>query len=289
MTRILITGAGGYIGRHLTKQLLDIGYEVYALDINNKFIDSRAHFISENIFFIEEGLFKKSGAPDICIHLAWRNGFVHNSPAHMEELSSHFSFLRYMIDSGVKSIAVLGSMHEVGYWEGSITENTPCNPLTQYGIAKNSLRLALQCYLQNKKTNFFWIRAFYIYGDDSSNNSIFTKIMHAEENGQNSFPFTSGTSKYDFIHVEDLAKQISAVVSQTKITGIINCCTGIPVSLGEKVEQFIEENKYKIKLDYGAFQDRPYDSPYVWGDTQKINKIMALIPDFSLDIADGSR
>ena len=79
---------------------------------------------------------------------------------------------------------------------------------------------------------------------------------------------------YDIISVQDLAKQIAAVASQQEITGIINCCSGQPVSLADKVESFIKENGYDITLKYGAFPDRPYDSPAIWGDSTKIEQIM---------------
>lgn len=46
------------------------------------------------------------------------------------------------------------------------------------------------------------------------------------------------------------------------------------MTLAERVERYIKENDLNIKLDYGAFPDRPYDSPGVWGDASKINKIM---------------
>jgi dTDP-6-deoxy-L-talose 4-dehydrogenase (NAD+) len=65
-------------------------------------------------------------------------------------------------------------------------------------------------------------------------------------------------------------------VTQTEAAGVINCCTGHPVSLAEKVEDFIKERGYSIRLDYGAFPDRPYDSPGVWGNAEKIRKIMQI-------------
>lgn len=67
---------------------------------------------------------------------------------------------------------------------------------------------------------------------------------------------------------------IAAVIMQRNITGIINCCTGKPVSLGERVEQFIKECNLRIELEYGAFPERPYDSPCVYGDTSKISQII---------------
>ena len=92
--------------------------------------------------------------------------------------------------------------------------------------------------------------------------------------GKEKFPFTSGKNKYDFITVQELAKQIVAASVQDQITGIINVCTGEPISLADKVESFIKENDFKIKLEYGAYPDRPYDSDAIWGDATKIRKIL---------------
>ena len=74
--------------------------------------------------------------------------------------------------------------------------------------------------------------------------------------------------------VDELSKQIAAASLQDKVIGVINCCSGKPISLAERVEKFIEDNNFKIKLKYGAFPDRPYDSPAVWGNPSKINQIL---------------
>ena len=58
------------------------------------------------------------------------------------------------------------------------------------------------------------------------------------------------------------------------VNGIINICSGKPVSLRERVEQFVKENNLSIKLQYGAFPDRPYDSPIIYGDDKKIKRIL---------------
>lgn len=119
-----------------------------------------------------------------------------------------------------------------------------------------------------------WLRAYYITGDEAHGSSIFAKLAQAEEEGKKTFPFTSGKNLYDFIDVEDLANMIVAASVQTEINGIINVCTGKPQSLADRVEGFLKEKHYKIKLDYGAFPDRPYDSPGTWGDATKINQIL---------------
>ena len=274
--KILVTGANGYIGRHVVTSLLDSGVEVIACDIKTDNVDSRATCVDFDLFNLpDSNIFELLGSPDVCLHMAWRNGFVHNAGTQMGDLSSHYRFLTTLIDGGLKHLAVMGSMHEVGYWEGAIDENTPCNPLSMYGIAKNALRQSMELYCKQKKVVFQWLRCYYILGDDKHNNSIFCKILMAAEEGKKTFPFTTGKNKYDFINVDELAKLISATVTQTDINGIINCCTGSPISLAEKVESFIKGHNLDIKLEYGAFPDRPYDSPCVYGDSTKINKILS--------------
>lgn len=275
MKRVLVTGANGYIGRHVVKSLLDYGYEVYACDLRFEGIDKRAKLIYTPIFNNDENIYKKVGEPDICIHLAWRDGFVHNSDTHLKELSNHYIFLKNMINGGAKHISVMGSMHEVGYHVGAINEDTPTKPLSLYGIAKNALREVMEIETKNNNVVFQWLRAYYIIGDEVRGNSIFSKIYKMEQSGKEYFPFTTGKNEYDFITIEELANQIALSSTQKEITGIINCCSGKPISLAEKAEQYIKDNNFKIKLQYGVFSDRPYDSPTVWGDNTKIKKILA--------------
>ncbi len=272
--KVLITGAAGYIGRHVVRSFLEAGHDVYASDFQFKGVDERAHFISEPIFSGRKDIYEVLGRPDVLVHMAWRDGFIHNSPAHMQDLSEHITFLENMIDGGLPYLSVMGSMHEIGYWEGAIDENTPCNPMSMYGIAKNAFRQAMMLYVQDKLVKFHWLRAYYIYGDDLRGSSIFSKLCQAEMDGKEEFPFTDGQNKCDFIHVDALADMIRDASVQGDICGIINTCTGQPISLGDMIEKYIAEHEFNIKLKYGAYPGRPYDSPIVWGDPTLINRIM---------------
>lgn len=272
--RILVTGANGYIGRHVVKWLLDNNYNVLATDICLDRVDNRAQKKIINIFGDEEEFFNIFKNIDVCIHLAWRNGFVHNSLTHLQDISKHYEFLKKISKVGIKNINVIGTMHEIGYWEGEVTEKTPTNPISLYGIAKNSLRQSLNILEKNEHVNLKWLRVYYIQGDDKNNNSIFAKILKKEDEKVDKFPFTTGQNKYDFINVAKLAEMISKASVQTEIRGIINCCSGEPISLKEKVESFLLENNLKIKLEYGVFPDREYDSPAIWGNNETILKIL---------------
>lgn len=272
--KVAVTGAGGYMGRYVVRELLSRGHEVIAVDLNYKEVDSRAAFSDARIFSGDRDIYTQLKSPDLCIHLAWQDGFIHNSPKHMENLSNHFLFLKNMIEGGCRKIAVMGTMHEVGFWEGCVTADTPCKPLSLYGIAKNALRQSLLLLGEKEGVDIYWLRAFYIMGDDSRNSSIFTKLLEAQEIGKKEFPFTTGENQYDFITIKELARQIVAASTQNEYSGIINVCSGKPVSLKDKVNEFIAEKGLDIKLKYGAFPERPYDSKIIYGDNTIIQKIL---------------
>lgn len=272
--RILVTGANGYLGQGIVKCLLDNGHSVVAADFATQYVDTRAQRVECNLFE-QKDPFDFLGKPNALLHLAWRDGFVHNSDVHIYDLPKHYAFIKEMLASGLKQVAVMGSMHEVGFFEGCINENTPCNPMNFYGLAKDSLRKATKLLAEQNKATFQWLRGYYIVGNSKFGNSIFSKITTAVMDGKTEFPFTMGQNQYDFLDYQDFCAQVAAAVGQKKVSGIINICSGKPEKLADRVERFIKENNYFIKLKYGAFPDRPYDSKAVWGNDSKILAILA--------------
>lgn len=271
--KVLVTGAKGYIGQGVVKELLKRNIETIITDFKIEDDDKNVICKETNLFNLEApyGFF---GKPDIVIHLAWRDGFKHNSINHIMDFPLHYVFLSKMIEAGVKRVCVMGSMHEIGFYEGSIEENTPCNPQSLYGISKNALRQSVELRAKEFECEFLWLRGYYIVGNSHAGCSIFSKITSAAENGEKEFPFTLGQNQFDFIDYEEFCRQIVSAALQDQVLGIVNCCSGKPEKLADRVERFIRENHYNIKLKYGEFPDRPYDSKAVWGNNKKITEIM---------------
>lgn len=271
--KIVVTGANGYLGQGVVKHLLDLGQEVIAVDFSTGNVDDKAEKMACNLFEIEEP-YQFLGCPDVVLHLAWRDGFVHNSNAHIVDLPKHYGFIKSLLEGGLKKIVVMGSMHEIGFYEGSINENTVCNPTTLYGISKDALRKLVRELCAQNNAQWQWLRGYYIVGNSKFGNSIFSKITAAALEGKKEFPFTMGQNQYDFLDYDEFCEQVARCVSQNAINGVINICSGKPEKLADRVEKFIKDNNYSIKLKYGAFPDRPYDSKAVWGNSNKIELIM---------------
>ena len=274
---VLVTGANGYIGAHVVKALLDMGMRVTAVSMHGDHVDPRATFVACDVLARsgDGALYAELGSPQACIHLGYRNGFSHNAPTHLEDLPGHYGFVRAMAEAGCPRVALMGSMHEVGYHEGAICASTPCSPLSLYGVAKNALREAVMGVLDAQvPTCFRWLRGYYIYGDDLRSQSIFGKMVRAAQEGRRTFPFTSGRNRYDFIHIDDLAVQIAVAALCPGGSQTVNCCTGEPVALKDQALRFIEQNSLGLELEYGAFPDRPYDSPVTYGDAAPMRAMM---------------
>lgn len=274
--KILVTGANGYIGQGIVRKLLDNDFDVVSTDINDSYIDKRSTIKVANLFDIDNP-YEYFDKPDIVLHLAWRGIYNHNSIDIMNDLPRHYAFLKSMIDNGVKHLCCMGTMHEVGFWEGVINDSTPRNPLSLYGICKNALRESILTLKNSNDFVFQWLMGFYTIGNDKvvvNDGNVFLKIAQAEKRGDDTFPFVTGNNKFDFVDYDELINMIFSVITQTDIEGTIYCCSGKPVSLKKKAEEFIKNNKYRIKLNIGAYPDRKTDPKIIYGDPTKINLIL---------------
>lgn len=266
---IIITGANGYIGRNVVKELVSKGHKVIAILFDGEsphpFLNGAELFYGDIFALSQEQKIGLVQNAECLLHLAWQAGFNHRDPSHLNNVMKHYQFLTSMAELGIQNISVAGTMHEVGYFVGPIDANTPCNPRNPYGIAKNFLRQAMFDFASvTPELNLQWLRFYYITGDDRFSNSIFTKILKAEDEAQEYFPLNSGEMLYDFVDIKDLSSQIEERIVG-KESGIFNCCSGKPKSLRTAVEEFIANHNLKIKPKYNVFPARPYDSMAVWG------------------------
>lgn len=107
--KILVTGANGYLGQGVVKALLDNGHSVVAADFKTNYVNDRAEKMDCDLFSVEDP-YTYFGKPDVLLHLAWRDGFVHYSENHIADLPKHYHFLKQMVDAGIAKISVMGTM-----------------------------------------------------------------------------------------------------------------------------------------------------------------------------------
>jgi nucleoside-diphosphate-sugar epimerase len=281
--KILVTGATGFVGKYIINELLKRNVEIVATSSNEekakqelwfnevRYIqfdfaqfDSKANYL---LFFNE---------PDIVIHLAWEGLPNYTSAFHLtENLPTHKALLKNLICNGVKDVTVTGTCLEYGMQEGCLNEDMIPKPLSAYAIAKNELRTFIEELQQQYPFSFKWIRLFYMYGKGQSTNSILSQLDKALANGDTVFNMSAGEQTRDYLPVEKVAENIVGIALQQNVDGIINCCSGIPVTIKEFVEQHLHEVGKTIELNLGYYPYTNYEPMHFWGDTKKLNKALS--------------
>ncbi len=279
--KILVTGATGFIGNYVVQELLKNNCEVIATSLNKEKAKDAAWFsqvtyIPFNLKEFDESTnyYSFFGEPDAMIHLAWEGLPNYKNAFHVEEnLPRHLAFLTNLINNGLTNLAVTGTCFEYGMKEGCLSEEMDCEPANPYAIAKNELRIQLQLLNASQSFNFKWMRLFYMYGQGQSVKSLISQLEVALDNNEPAFNMSGGEQVRDFLPVEIVAENIVKIAIQNKVQGIINCCSGKPVTVKAFVEDYLKVRNKSIKLNLGFYPYTDYEPMKFWGDNSKLKLI----------------
>jgi dTDP-6-deoxy-L-talose 4-dehydrogenase (NAD+) len=274
--KVLVTGATGFIGSYVVKELLKRQHHVIATSRN---LDkarsygwfSQVQFIPCDLNVGQENFFQIFQQPNLLIHLAWEGLPNYKDLFHLEEnLFSNYRFLKNMIEHGLKSLVVTGTCFEYGMQSGALSEDMETKPDNPYGLAKDTLRKFLEQLQKKIDFELKWVRLFYMHGKGQNPNAILSQLDKALENGETDFNMSGGEQLRDYLPVETVAEYIVKIAMQNKVTGIINCCSGNPISIRKLVENYLKEKQKNIHLNFGYYPYPDYEPMAFWGDNKKL-------------------
>lgn len=276
--RIAITGASGFIGRHVTQAFIDAGYKPVIMlrpctqiPTGMESLSCIRHDLSDDA----SGLFELLGSPEILIHLAWSGLPNYRSLHHLDsELPNQFRFLRNMIQEGLPKLVVTGTCFEYGMQYGPLSEEVPARPDNPYGYAKNTLYNMLEMLRQEIVFDLTWARLFYLYGTGQSSSSLYQQLHRAAATGGVSFPMSGGEQLRDFMPINQFRDDFTSLCIKQGSHGIVNLCSGNPISVRSLVEQWIRENNWNILPDLGKYAYPNYEPMAFWGVRKKLDSIL---------------
>ncbi|MEO6117802.1 MAG: NAD-dependent epimerase/dehydratase family protein [Methylotenera sp.] len=273
--KVAVTGASGFVGKNVLTALTRENVEVFAITRDGEklaSIDKSINVIDLDICDCDSNSFEKIGSPDVLIHLAWDGLPNYKSLHHFEtELLIQYKFLKNVIDSGLVSLLVTGTCFEYGMQSGALSEEMITKPNNPYGFAKDALHQQLGFLKLIKPFNLIWARLFYMYGETQANTSLYSQLREAVKRGDKVFNMSGGEQLRDYLHVDEVSRQIVRLALMQHDIGTINICSGKPISVHEQVESWLHENNWKIRLNLGYYPYPDYEPMAFWGDRQYLD------------------
>lgn len=278
---VLVTGATGFVGRHLVAELLARGCRVRALARDQRRARSMPWF--DQVQFVAGDLQQASAEQvavwvegiDALAHLAWPGLPDYKALFHLEQnLMADYRFIKYAVQAGVPQVLVTGTCFEYGMQSGPLDEQCPARPANPYGLAKHSLHQFLQALQLHQPFTLQWARLFYLHGQGQNPNSLLAALDRAIDSGAPSFDMSSGEQLRDFQPVTEAARQLAGLLHCREFCGVVNCASGRPVAVRSLVEQRLRERGAELQLNLGHYPYPTYEPMAFWAVTDRLRHLL---------------
>jgi nucleoside-diphosphate-sugar epimerase len=239
MKRVLVTGASGFVGRHVTRLLSGDAFEVHAVSASGigasqDSIWHRADLLDAR----QREALVEAVKPDALLHLAWhaKPASYPSAPANTAWLAASLDLFRLFAEHGGKRVVGAGSCAEYDWRHGYCTEfSTPLLPSSLYGVTKAACGSVLDAYSRETGLSAAWGRFFFLFGPYDSPLRLIPSLVRKLAAGQPA-RCTAGSHIRDFLHVEDAAAALVELLRST-VTGAVNIGSGAPLCVGDIARQ----------------------------------------------------
>ena len=276
--RVAVTGDSGFIGQQVLLELQKQDCEKVAVTREAgrlSGLDKGSSVVEMDLDHPPFDCFEKLNKPDTLIHLAWDGLPNYKSRHHFEtELPRQYRFLKLLIEAGLPGLLVSGTCFEYGMQSGVLSEDMDTRPANPYGFAKDTLRGQLEFLQKDIPFDLTWARLFYLYGKGQAETSLLPQLENAVRSGDTMFNMSGGEQLRDFIPVAKAASILVRLALAGSNKGIVNICSGKPVSVKHFVEQWIDRNGWQIKLNLGYYPYPDYEPMEFWGDRRKLDQCL---------------
>jgi UDP-glucose 4-epimerase len=255
--KVVVTGASGFIGSAVVKDLIATGKEVCVLvRPESKVLGTLAKGIKEITYVLlsDELLLDnlKAWKPDVMINIAWKGvGGSERSEGYqfIDNITYTMQSIKLAANAGCKQWIGTGSQAEYGIYNTRISENFSCNPVTAYGKAKLAAGIAALGMCESLNIKGTWARIFSVYGPGDHPQTFINYTIKSLLNNQAPV-LTPCVQKWDYLYITDAAAAIVSL-AQNNCSGVYNIGSGGSIILREVVEQLKRNLEFKGEIIFG--------------------------------------
>jgi nucleoside-diphosphate-sugar epimerase len=275
--RVLVTGAGGFIGANVVERLLADGHEVLALDRSETSFRRVSH-LADRIALVAIDLsdrershaFLEEARPEAIMHLAWyadpRDYLTSN--ANLGSVSMTLAMVEAALAVGCRKLVMTGSCVEYGPKDRLLEENDPVGPKTLYAACKHATWLVVNALALAAGAELSWARIFHLHGPGEDEKRLIPWVARELRAGK-AVDLTDGTQVRDHLHVADVAAGLVALLTPGA-SGIYNVCSGTAVTLRQVLEVVGEIVGRTELLRFGARPHRAEEVMYLAGSSARL-------------------
>ena len=290
MSRVLVTGASGFVGRPLVRSLIESGNEVHALTIPGGPQPEQAGVQWHEVDLLDHGSAARVVelvGPQSLVHLAWyvAHGRLWSALENVQWVEASLRLLRAFGDAGGRRAVIVGSCAEYA-WGGAedLDElDSPLRPEGLYGVCKDALHRVASAYAAEAGVALAWGRLFFLYGPHEQTQRLVPAVIRPLLAGER-VATTRGTQVRDFMHVDDAAAALSALLD-SDATGPVNIASGRAVSIAEVLDLIGELTGGAELIDRGARPLPPEEPPRIVARVQRLSREVGF--EGRISLADG--